>query len=146
VISLPGDLGDRVDADGGDFARRKVLGVRKCRGPVRPRRSFEARLGELGSLRVADSPTASPVWAVPLRFGVETLRKTASLYRSTTPRANKLVAFAPLRSSPAASIKSQSSSSSRSVRTSSSSFASERSRSSAGTPDFSRRLRWRLGR
>jgi hypothetical protein len=65
--------------------------------------------------------------------------KTANLYRSTTPCASKPRYYprAQFPSSPSASIRSQSSSSSsRSVGTSSSSFASERSRSKAGTPDF----------
>jgi hypothetical protein len=142
MSSLPGDFDERV-VDRGDLVRKRFLGVRrKGRAPVRPRRSFVLGLGVCG-LSSADCPVGSPGTPEPVRFGVEPLRKTASLYRSTTPRANKLLPRVPLRSSPSASIKSQSSSSSsRSIRTSSSSFASERSRSSAGTPDFSRRVRF----
>ncbi|PIL31201.1 hypothetical protein GSI_05899 [Ganoderma sinense ZZ0214-1] len=139
------DFADRDDG-GGLFCRRNCLGcLRKVRPGVRPRRCLSEGVGDAaGSEPLRSESIEIPeTERGPFLLGVLFL-KTASLYRSTTPRAKRLVGLAPLRSStsrPPASTKSQSSSSSRSVLPSSSVAGSGRSLSRAGMPDFSLRLR-----
>jgi len=98
--------------DGGVFENGFCF--RKLSPGVRPRACFSEGEGD----SIAPEATVLGVFDIPeavrvvCREGVDFL-KTASLYRSTTPRANKLVALAPFRSSSTpASTKSQSSSSS----------------------------------
>jgi len=99
------DLLDNVLAfdendEGGVF---KKFCLRNVNPGARPRDCLSTGVGE---------PIASEVAMLFCRDGVDFL-KTANLYRSTTPRANRLFPLAPFLSSPSlASIKSQSSSSS----------------------------------
>jgi hypothetical protein len=82
---FPGDFDDYDEVDSGDLACGKAR--RKDWVLIRRGRAFTVGLGD--PLGATDSPSTSPV-AVRSNFGVETLQKTASLYLSTTPRANKI--------------------------------------------------------
>ena len=71
MSNFPGDLDDRDDVEG-DLIRKKFFcEQRKGRAPVRPRRTFIVGLGEL-------DPFDRPIASLVPRFGVETLRNSAS--------------------------------------------------------------------
>jgi hypothetical protein len=125
--------------EGGDFPLRNCLGVFRKLNGVRPRRFSEGLGDSLGSPTGKSDSFERPENERPP--GVDALRNTANRYRSTTPRAKRLVLLTPLRSSPSASMMSQSSSSSSFSVRSPSPSPSERKRSRAATPDFSRRPR-----
>ena len=88
ISYFPGDLDNYNGVASGDLACGKASRARrKDRVLIRRGRAFTVGLGD--PLGAADSPSTSPV-AVRSNFGVETLQKTARLYRSTTPRANRI--------------------------------------------------------
>ena len=115
---------------GGVFKMFFLFLFRKDSG-VRPLLCFSD--GEGDTAFVVDTLDVPGAFRFPLRDGVD-FRKTASLYLSTTPRAKRLVPFAPFRSSSTPASTKSHSSSSRSV---SSSTPSPICLSSAAMPDFS---------